>query len=62
MLDADWTAILSELLNDDSDTMNAWEVEFIDSLREQRHRKGSEWCPSPKQLAALGKAWDKVFG
>lgn len=54
--------MLDELLNDDSDTMTAWEVEFIESLNRQCDGSSDgSWCPSPKQEAVLEKVWNKVF-
>jgi hypothetical protein len=50
---------LRELLDDDSDAMTAWEVEFIESVHEQSERP--EWTPSLKQVLVLNKIWDKVF-
>jgi len=52
--------MLDELLNDASDTMTAWEAEFIDSLDKQRGRN-PDWEPSGKQLFVLEKVWGKVF-
>lgn len=56
--------MLAELLDDESDTMTAWEVEFIESLGKQRDRSyatRSYWTPTGKQLAVLEKIWEKVF-
>lgn len=55
--------MLDELLQDDSDKMTAWEVEFIESLSRQcdSSRDGS-WCPSDKQEKVPEKIWGKVFG
>lgn len=49
--------MLDELLEDESDRMTPWEVEFIESLNKQRNRDFSE-----RQVATLGKIWNKVFG
>ena len=57
----DWQNMLEELLNDESDTMSAWEVEFIDSLNRQWTRH-EDMAISPKQRAVLERIWDKVFG
>lgn len=46
-----------ELLQDESDTMTAWEVEFIESLS-RRHRDAAL---TRKQAAVLEKIWSKVF-
>lgn len=51
--------MIDELLRDESDTLSAWEVEFIESLDKQR--KDSDWSPSNKQFIVLEKIWDKVF-
>ncbi len=56
-----WNAMLDELLRDESDTMTAWEVEFIESLDKQRSRNSEDWTPSAKQCGILSEIWDKVF-
>lgn len=48
--------MLDELLNDESDCMTAWEVEFIESLHRRRDRE-----LSPKQAETLMRIWNKVF-
>lgn len=53
-MDAEYAGLLDELLEDDSDTMTAWEVEFIESLNQRRDRALSE-----KQETVLTKIWDK---
>lgn len=57
----DWKGILAELLNDESDTMTTWEVEFIESINRQRY-KNRVWEPNEKQTAILAKIWQRVFG
>lgn len=51
--------MLDELLDDESDSMSDWELEFIESLDRQRGR-APLW--SQKQLKVLVRVWDKVFG
>ena len=51
----DYEKMLDELLNDESDRMTAWEVEFVESLDKQRDR---EW--SQKQRDILDRIWQKV--
>ena len=58
----DWKGMLSELMLDESDTMSAWEVEFIESLDRQSGKSRFGWAPSPKQMECLDKIYDKVFG
>lgn len=54
--------MLNELLRDESDTLTAWEVEFIESLDQQRTREGEQcWEPTQAQFMALEKVWGKVF-
>lgn len=54
--------MLDELLQDDSDKMTTWEVEFVESLDQQcdGSHDGS-WCPSDKQQKVLEEIWSKVF-
>ena len=62
---ADYEKMLDEILNDESDAMTAWEVEFVESLDRQRNIKQgtrTSWEPSPKQKDVLDKIWGKVFG
>lgn len=64
MAECPWEDMLNELLSDDSDTMSAWEVEFIESIDKQRdtaHHEGEGFDPSPKQLKTLRDIWYKVF-
>ena len=49
--------MLDEILNDETDRMTAWEVEFIESLHKQRERGCSD-----KQFSVLEKIWNKLFG
>jgi len=58
---SDWDRTLDELLEDESDTMTAWEVEFIESVNKQRARVGEDWLPSTKQKKVLVDIWNKVF-
>lgn len=51
------TMMLDELLKDESDRMNAWEIEFLESLNRQRDRQWSE-----SQIAVLEQIWEKVYG
>jgi hypothetical protein len=61
-MSGEWPKMLDELLHDDSDTMSAWEVEFIESLdRQCDGSSDGSWYPSPKQEAVLERIWDKVF-
>lgn len=50
------SSMLNELLNDDSDRLSEWEIEFIESLDHQRERNLTE-----KQADKLQKIWDRVF-
>ena len=62
MSSSEWPKMLDELLSDDSDTMTAWEVEFIESLdRQCDSSPDGSWCPSPKQTTVLEEIWGKVF-
>jgi len=62
----DYEGMLHELLNDQSDGISAWEVEFIESLnrRPLRHdaqgRAVAGW--SEKQCNKLREIWDRVLG
>lgn len=58
---SEWDKTLDELLADESDTMTAWEVEFIESVNKQRRRTGDGWSPSAKQEKVLIDIWNKVF-
>lgn len=58
---SNWPAMLTDLLDDDSDTMSAREDEFIESIDKQRGMV-DDWTPSYKQLAVLEAIWRKVFG
>ena len=58
---SEWDRTLDELLEDESDTMTAWEVEFIESVNKQRTRVGADWLPSAKQEKVLIDIWNKVF-
>lgn len=51
--------MLDELLQDESDTLSAWEVEFIESLDKQRTQPN--WEPTNKQFLMLERIWGKVF-
>lgn len=53
--------MLAELLNDESDTMTAWEVEFIESINKRRFAYRG-WAPNEKQRTILAKIWQRVFG
>ena len=56
-----WREMLTELLQDDNDVLSDWECEFITSVDNQSDRRGSEWCPSQKQLDIIERIWGKVF-
>jgi hypothetical protein len=58
----DYGDMLDELLQDESDKMTPWEVEFIESLDRQRAAKGDDWRLSDKQQNVLQRVWDKVLG
>lgn len=55
-----WEGMLRELLDDESDTMSAWEIGFIESIERKSKREG--FSPSPRQAACLNKIWNRVFG
>ena len=55
-MDADHENMLDELLQDTSDAMTPWEVEFIESLHQRRDRGLSD-----KQGPILTRIWNKVF-
>jgi hypothetical protein len=62
---SEWRSMLDELVDDDSDKMNAWESEFIDSLVKQFEEANvadRDWEPTDKQWATLDKIYTKVFG
>lgn len=48
--------MLDELLDDDSDRLNSWEIEFIENLNQKRNRPLTE-----PQADKLQQIWDKVF-
>lgn len=56
------------ILDDESDRMTAWEVEFVESLivrRAQHERSYAQrqyWTPTDKQFETLEKIWERVFG
>ena len=52
----DLQKLLAELLDDESDKMTSWELEFIDSLNKQNHNNWSD-----RQCEILQEVWDKVF-
>lgn len=54
----DWNGMLDELLYDESDTLNEWEIGFLESMDEVRGRKGTPTGPMIKKLSQI---WDKVF-
>lgn len=54
----DWPDMLEELLEDDSDRMSAWEIEFVNSLDKQSDNE--DWKPSAKQRAVLERIWKKL--
>jgi len=56
-----WAGMLDELLEDDSDTLTAWEVEFIESLQKQR-AAAEDFKISPKQLDVLCGTWQRICG
>ena len=60
MTNPDWSAMLDELLGDESDTMNGWEVEFVESLARQRDTR-VDFDPTGKQFDRLLEIWQKVF-
>lgn len=51
--------MLDELLADDSDTMDAWETEFVESLEKQRQSQRFEI--NDKQWISLCRIWKRVF-
>lgn len=53
-------SMLTELLDNDSDRMTEWEVEFIESLRVKMVYPWSR--ATGKQLDTLDQIWRKVFG
>ena len=55
---SDLLKMLDELLDDESDRLTEWEVEFIESLSRQKYNV-LLW--SQKQIRCLIKTWDKVF-
>lgn len=53
-----WREQLDRALDDESETMSAWEVEFVESLEKQSEI--DEWEPSAKQLAVLERIDGKL--
>jgi len=49
--------MLEELLDDESDTMSSWEVEFIDNLRNCKTQTMTD-----RQKEKLEQIWEKVLG
>jgi len=62
MSDIETDQMLDELLDDDSDSMTAWETEFIDSVNRQRAHFGEDWLPSDRQEGVIVEVWHRVFG
>jgi hypothetical protein len=55
-MNADEQKLLNELLNDDSDKLSEWEMEFLESLDRDRGRDLSD-----KQEEKLNQIWNRVF-
>lgn len=53
----DQLEMLDELLQDDSDRMNDWEINFIEDFNRKRDMKLTD-----RQEQKLRSIWDKVFG
>ena len=53
-----WREQLDRALDDESERMSAWEVEFIESLEKQSEI--DEWVPSGKQLEILERIDGKL--
>jgi hypothetical protein len=61
---SNWSSMLDELLDDDSDAMTPRDVEFIDSLHNQRGEHledDEEWEPSDAQWKWLDDIYTRVF-
>lgn len=56
MTEKDLRKMVAELLADSSDTLSAWECEFLDSMK--------KWSGdyTEKQAAIIDRIWAKVFG
>ncbi len=50
----DYRKMIRELLSDDSDRLNAWECEFLDSVNQQQEL-------SDKQRAIIDRIWQRIF-
>jgi hypothetical protein len=67
---SNWSAMLDELLDDDSDSMTPGDAEFLDSLHNQRGEHLDEesdvfdpdWEPSDAQWKWLDDIYTRVFG
>ncbi len=51
----DLRKMLKEILDDESDRLTTWEVEFIDSVNKQQ-------SITPSQAAVIERIWAKIFG
>lgn len=60
--DTDWSGTLDEVLKDAGGIMTDWDVEFVDSLANQRNWRHAGWKPSTRILNDLQKIWDKIYG
>ena len=61
MLCENWSKKLDELLTEPRRRLDDWAEDFVVSMRDQRSRKGREWQPTDKQLAALQREYEDAF-
>lgn len=54
----DYPAMLKECLTDDSDKLNLWEVEFLESVNRQQARGRPM---TPRQETKVSEVWHRLF-
>lgn len=53
----DQLSMLDELLGDDSDRLNSWEINFLEDFHRHRDKTLTD-----RQEQKLRQIWDKIFG
>ena len=59
-METDYEGMIDDLMQDDSDTLSAWEVEFIEAMSDRLCERQNEL--SSKMEAKIVSIWEKVFG
>ncbi len=59
-MEIDYSKIVDDLL-DVEDGLTKWEIDFIESLADQKEDAGINWNPSPKQKTVLDKFTKKLL-